>query len=79
MTMIELAIPGFIKFAINADFTIGRELAKGGGGTIHLGACISKEAAYRAESRELIVKRIGLCTVEMKEGDSFCSYCFRQR
>ena len=60
--MIELAIPGFIKFAINVDFIIGRELAKGGGGTIHMGACISDDVVFRAGgSREIIVKRIGTC------------------
>ena len=54
-----MAIPGFLKFLFNVDFSIGKELARGGGGSVSLGTCMTDELIYRSNGqRELIVKRV---------------------
>lgn len=53
-----IAIPGFLELLDNVDFTVGKELARGGGGSVHLGLAINTETIRLAGAKQIVVKRV---------------------
>jgi hypothetical protein len=53
-----MALPAFMEMRINTDFTIGRELARGSGGAVHMGEGRHKEILRLSKTPQIVVKTI---------------------
>lgn len=69
-----MAIPGFLEMQEKIDFTIGKELARGGGGSVHLGEAMNPEILRLAKVKQIVVKQI----FEDKDDPEECVATFDQ-
>lgn len=53
-----MSIPGFLEVQDGVDFTLGKELARGGGGAVYLGEAFNPEIIRRAQTKQIVVKRV---------------------
>src|SRR5690606_17195350 len=69
----EMSIPGYLLVQVNVDYSIGKQIAKGGGGAISHCEIHNTQLDERCGHQNLIVKAVGehidQLTVKMK--DSF--------
>lgn len=61
----ELTVPAFLEFHLKTDYVYTKEIARGGGGSIHLGEPRKQELSDRIEGtdKKIIVKVIGKFTL----------------
>jgi hypothetical protein len=53
-----MALPAFMEMRAGTDFTIGKELARGGGGAVHMGETRHEEILRLTKTPQLVVKTI---------------------
>ena len=53
-----MALPAFMEMQLDVDFTIGRELTRGGGGSVHLGEARHEEIIQLTKDPKIVVKLV---------------------
>lgn len=53
-----MALPAFMEMRHVIDFTIGKELARGGGGAVHMGEAKNGDILRQTNDHQIVVKTI---------------------